>query len=223
MQLKLYEVATLFGVSENTVYRWVREDNLPAQLVNSQYSFHRAELIEWATLQHIDVPRSLLARVNGDFRPGEFADALEAGSALYDVPGDDKPSVLGAVVQQIPKLQPDERESLLALLLTRERAGSTTVGDGIAIPHPSRPLVLAADQPTVTLCFLSNPQAFAGPQGQAVSVLFMIVASNVRNHLHLLAQLASALRDAEFRAAVMRHASFDEILSHARRLNPSPS
>ena len=42
MQLTLRQVAEMFSVSENTVTRWVKEDNLPAHDVKSQYRFDLA-------------------------------------------------------------------------------------------------------------------------------------------------------------------------------------
>ena len=53
MQLSVREVARLLKVSENTVYRLVDERSLPAQQINSQYFFNKAELLEWATAQRI--------------------------------------------------------------------------------------------------------------------------------------------------------------------------
>ena len=53
MRLGVREVAHLFDVTERTVYRWVREDALPAHEVEGQSRFHRAEVLEWATARDI--------------------------------------------------------------------------------------------------------------------------------------------------------------------------
>ena len=58
MQLSVREVARLLKISENTVYRWVDERSLPAQQINSQYFFNKAELLEWAALHKVDVSRA---------------------------------------------------------------------------------------------------------------------------------------------------------------------
>ena len=61
MQLSVREVARLLKVSENTVYGWVDERSLPAQQINSQYFFNKAELLEWAALQKVDVAPEIFA------------------------------------------------------------------------------------------------------------------------------------------------------------------
>jgi excisionase family DNA binding protein len=40
MKLAVREVATHTGVSENTVFRWVERDGLPATQVDGQFRFH---------------------------------------------------------------------------------------------------------------------------------------------------------------------------------------
>ena len=66
MRLTLRQVATLFSVSENTVTRWVQEENLPAQYVNSQYRFNRAELLEWAATMQRSFSPAIFQEINGD-------------------------------------------------------------------------------------------------------------------------------------------------------------
>ena len=48
-------VAELLKVSEKTVYRWVNDRSLPGYRVSGQYRFNRAELLEWATAQRVNV------------------------------------------------------------------------------------------------------------------------------------------------------------------------
>ena len=46
MQLGVREAARLLGVSEKTIYRWIKEGRLPAYRINEQHRFNRAELLE---------------------------------------------------------------------------------------------------------------------------------------------------------------------------------
>lgn len=55
MQLTVREVAKLLKVSESVVHRWVRDGSMPAEEVNGQHRFNRAELLEWATLHKKDI------------------------------------------------------------------------------------------------------------------------------------------------------------------------
>ena len=99
------------------------------------------------------------------------------------------------MVRLLPLPAEMDREAFFQLLLAREMAGSTAIGDGIAIPHVRNPIVLSTEQPAATLCFLAHPVDFGSLDGQPVSVLFTLVSPTVRAHLHLLSLLSFTLRD----------------------------
>ena len=143
MQLSVKDAAALLNVSDETVYKWVKQEEIPSHTINEQVRFNRAELLEWATARNIQVSPDLFTsdQPNRSSLP-TLTEALTAGGVAYRVGGTDQPSVLRAVVQ-VMKL-PDEvdREFLYQVLLARESLGSTGVGDGIAIPHVRNPVVL---------------------------------------------------------------------------------
>src|SRR5213082_1906709 len=102
MQLGVREVARLFKVSENTVYRWVTEQSLPAQQIDSQYFFNKAELLEWAALRKVEVsPEIFAASPEGNGATPTLSAALGAGGIHYGVDGTDRASVLRAVVKLV--------------------------------------------------------------------------------------------------------------------------
>lgn len=219
MKLTVRDSASLLNVSEKTIYRWIEQKIVPAYLVNGQYRFNRAELLEWATARKIPVSVDLLTEPESGTAPlPTLVEALEAGGIYYRVSGHDRESALRAVVD-IMRL-PDEvdRDFLFRVLLARETLSSTGVGQGIAIPHVRNPIVLHVTRPTVTLCFLEQPVEFAALDGEPVRALFTMVSPFLRAHLHLLSRLAFALRDDGFRSAVQTEASRERILQEARHL-----
>ena len=219
MQLGVREAARLLAVSEKTIYRWIKEGRLPAYRVNEQYRFNRAELLELATAQRINVSPDIF-REPEDQRQGSLptlVEALSIGGIHYRVGGQDKPSVLQAVVEVMPLPEEVDRSFLLQVLMARESLGSTGIGDGIAIPHVRNPIVMHIPHPTITLCFLDHPIDFDSIDGRPVQTLFTIVSPTIRAHLHLLSRLAFVLRDESFKAVLARPGSRDEIISGLRR------
>ncbi len=213
MQLQPSDVAALFEVPENTVFKWIRAGEIPVHVVNSEYRFSRAELLEWATTTHRPVPPRLFAE--SGIPP--LADALERGGVHANVPGGTLQAVLSAVVERLP-LPPDaDRASVLAMLLARERSGTTAVGHGVALPHVRSPLVLTQDEPQVAVCYLAAPVDFDAPDGQPVSTLITLVTPTVRVHLQLLARLAYALRTPDFKAALESRAGLEVLMRAARK------
>jgi PTS system nitrogen regulatory IIA component len=221
MQLGVREAARLLGVSEKTVYRWIKEGKLPAYRINEQHRFNRAELLEWATSRRISVSPEIFEEPEETTRAPipTVGDALEAGGIHYRVAGTDKASVLKAVVELMRLPDEVNRQFLYQVLLARESLGSTGVGDGIAIPHVRNPIVMHIPKPTVTLCFLEHDIDFNAIDGKPVRILFTIVSPVVRAHLHLLSRLAYALRDEEFKSLLARQASREEILGAVRRVD----
>jgi PTS system nitrogen regulatory IIA component len=221
MKLTVRAAAKLLQTSEPAIYRWIREKSIPFHRVNDHYRFHRAELLEWATSRgmrvasgEFDVPGA-----NGTPVP-VFADALQTGGVHDRVPGLDRGSVLRAVVERMP-IDAADRDLICDFLLAREALGSTGVGEGIAIPHVRNPIVLHVPQPSITLCFLENPVDFDAIDGKPVDTIFSVVSPTIRGHLFLLSRISAALHDAGFKRSILKHASQEEILREARRIEHS--
>jgi PTS system nitrogen regulatory IIA component len=205
MQFTLPQVARLFSVSENTITRWVQQENLPVHMVQSQYRFDRAELLEWAAIHRQSVSPAIFREINGD-RVGEIslADALERGGVAQRVPGGDRYETFRAAIADLP-VEGLDRDNLLALLMSREKSSGTAVGDGIAIPHPRYPMVLPGNQSVLRICYLAHALDFHAPDGKPVDILFMLLCPSVHEHLQMLARLASMLQSADFRHLLAAH------------------
>lgn len=204
MQLSISDVADLLGVTEKTIYRWIKKGRLPAYRIGQQYRFNRSELLEWANTQRVAVPPDALPVPAGDEPMPSLVDALRAGGITYRVGGRTKREVLQAVVETMRLPDGVDREVLLAVLLARETLGSTGIGDGIAVPHVRNPIVLHLTRATVSLCFLEEAIDFGAIDGRPVDTLFVITSPSVRAHLHLLSHLAFALHNDSLRA-LLRH------------------
>lgn len=213
MELTVRDSARLLNVSEKTIYRWVKLGRLPAYRVNEQYRFNRAELLEWATSERVNVSAEIFVEPhNGTTQVGLF-DALRAGGIHYRVGGREKSDVLQSAVELMPLPEEVDREFLLKVLMARESLGSTAVGDGIALPHVRNPVVMHVQRPMVTLCFLENPVPFGALDGKPVHTLFTMLSPTVRAHLHTLACLSFALRQPDFASVIARQGSREEILA----------
>ena len=221
MELNVQEAAELLRTSERMLYRWIKEGTIPCQRVNGHYRFHRAELLEWATARGLalSVDAFPAARLVNDGELPRFSAALEAGGVFTNVEGDDRASVLGAIVKRMPLVDQADRDLLFDVMMAREALGSTGVGDGIAIPHVRSPIVLHTIKPSITLCFLEHPIEFGAIDGRPVHTLFSLVTHGIRSHLHLLSRLSAALHDPQFRRAVLERAASPRIVAEAARVD----
>lgn len=218
MNLSVRDAANLLMVSEKTIYRWIKQQAVPAYRVQEQYRFNRAELLEWATSRRLNVSSEIFSEPEAEGQPvPTLFGALEAGGVFYRVSGHDKESALREVVQVLRVPEEVDREFLLRVLLAREAIEPTAVGEGIAIPHVRNPVVLHLRRPALALCFLERPIAYGALDGKPVNTLFTIISPTTRAHLHLMSKLAFVLRDAGVRRAVRRQAPRQDILRQIKR------
>ncbi|MFO1476898.1 MAG: PTS sugar transporter subunit IIA [Verrucomicrobiota bacterium] len=220
MKLTVKDVAELLNISEKTVYRWVDERKLPGYRLSGQYRFNRAELLDWATANRINVSPLIFEEPEASSGPlPELSSALESGGIHYRISGSDKTSALRSVVEVLRLPDQVDRGFLLQVLLARESLESTAVGDGIAIPHVRNPIVLHVPSPVVTLCFLEQPVDFGALDGQQVQSLFTLISPTIKAHLHLLSRLTFALRHPEFKRLIVGQGSREDIFAALRGIS----
>jgi PTS system nitrogen regulatory IIA component len=221
MQINVREAARLLAVSEKSIYRWIRQGEIPAYRINDVYRFNRAELLEWATAKRISVSPEIFAEEAGQEPMPGLEDAIMVGGIHYRVSGESKHDVLEAAVELMRLPEEVDRKFLLNVILARESLGSTGFGGGVAIPHVRNPIVLHIPRPMITLCFLENPVEFGAIDGQPVHTLFTIVSPTVQAHLHLLSRLTYGLRQPVFSAPVAERAAREALLEGARAVDLS--
>lgn len=218
MNLSVKDAARVLSVSEKTIYRWIKQEVVPAYKVHESYRFNRAELLEWATSRRMGVSPEAFAEPETDSLPlPSLSEALEAGGIYYRIEGQTREEVIGDVVAHLRLPDGVDREHLQKVLIARERLCSTGIGDGIAIPHPRNPGLLHVTRPTVTLCFLENPVDFMALDARPVRILFTLISPTLRIHLHLLSRLAFLLKGGGFRQAIDEQGSRETIFTALRQ------
>ena len=93
------------------------------------------------------------------------------------------------------------RSTVFDSLFTRERLGSTGLGQGIAIPHGR---LKGLKDAAGAFLRLAAPVQFDAPDGRPVSMLFVLLVPEQANetHLQLLSELAQMFSDRVFREAL---------------------
>jgi PTS system nitrogen regulatory IIA component len=219
MFLTVREVAELLACTERQVYRWVSEAAIPFHRVRDQFRFNRTDLLEWATARGVPISLEAFdADLDPEDRAPSLAQALRVGGVHHDVPAADRDAALRAVVERTPMPASLDRGFLEEVLIARESTVPTALDDGIAIPHVRQPVVAPGAQATVSVTHLRTPVPFGRSGEHPVRIVLLILSPTIRAHLQLLARVARALLDPEFRAALDRRASTEELAAAAARL-----
>ena len=195
MELSVSELSKHLGVAPDTIERWVRQGKLPVFKKGINYRFDTKELEKWASKHNISLKFSGKGAPQKDIEsliPLSFA--VQNGRVYFDIQGNDVNSVLKSSIKKIDRIPDNFKADLLDRLIKREKALSTGIGNGIAIPHPREQLSYL-ESPMVSVCFLDHPVDYKALDNQPVSILFFILCPTLKMHLHLLSALSFCLRD----------------------------
>jgi nitrogen PTS system EIIA component len=142
----------------------------------------------------------------------KLLDILPKKSIVPDLKGRTKKQVLEELIDALLDEKPElDRERLMAVLLERERLGSTGIGDGIAIPHGK--LKDLNQQLILVFGKSSTGVDFDSMDGNPVHLFFLLVAPENCTGIHLraLARIARLLKNAPVRKRLTNANTLDEI------------
>jgi len=102
------------------------------------------------------------------------------------------------------------RAQVFESLFAREKLGSTGLGQGIAIPHGRIKGLKAA---TGALVRMKQPIPFDAPDGQNVSLIFILLVPDRATdmHLQILSELAQMFCDKSFRESLLQAPSAEAL------------
>ena len=149
----------------------------------------------------------------------KLADILEHGGLYPDIQGDNHREVLASFVNSIPPVNSTETlaaDKLLKVVLEREELMSTSIGKGIALPHPRIPLITSPDDEFVALAYLKNPVDWNSLDGEKVDTLFLIISADAKHHLEVLSKINYFCRQENFYRKLKERANLGEIVRFIR-------
>ncbi len=141
-----------------------------------------------------------------------ISDMLSPASVLVPLPAADREAAITLLIEAIALPgSPEQRGVLREAVLLREKAGSTGIGKGVAIPHARTPLV---SKPRLAAGRAAKPIDFSAADAQPVSLIFLLAVpeSDPRSHLQALATLSRLASDAKLLKSLNRASTPQEFL-----------
>jgi mannitol/fructose-specific phosphotransferase system IIA component (Ntr-type) len=113
------------------------------------------------------------------------------------MPASTPQAAIEALVAVLPIVPPAAKEELKGAVLAREAAGSTGIGEGLAIPHARSARVLI---PLLAIGRAASPIDFHAADGVPVTLVFLLAvpAAEPSFHLKTLAAISRIAADKEF-------------------------
>jgi len=132
---------------------------------------------------------------------------IPADTILLDSKTGSKSAIIAEIIGLLPSIDPDQA---MAVVMEREKLGSTGIGHGIAIPHGRLPDL---DAPVAALARHIKGVEFDAIDGQPVHIVVVLLApaNEDRSHLEMLASFARTLQQASVRQAIMQADSAESV------------
>lgn len=145
-------------------------------------------------------------------------DLIQKGTVLLNVEGSSPKEVYKNVVDKIEYPKGLTPENLYTELCQREDLMSTAVGNGIALPHASVPIIKEEDEQRVCVVYLKEPLDMNAPDEMKVHTMFVILTQNRQTHLQVLSRLVSLLRDTSFLNLLENQANGVDLIEKIKEL-----
>lgn len=139
------------------------------------------------------------------------------GGVYYNISGSRPAEVFADAVPHLALPAGVKGDAFVSGLVERETLMTTSVGYGIALPHPRTPLVAREEDERIFVCYLDHPVSFDAMDGKPVSVLFIILTSGSTNHLKALSRLSYLFQQEEFRAVIRNKPDTQELISAIKK------
>lgn len=152
-----------------------------------------------------------------------IGDLLEPGAVTLRVSAANKRQVLGVIADVAARVFGVQADEALDGLVEREAAGSTGVGQGVAIPHAR---LSGLDRVRAVFVRLETPVAFGAVDDKPVDLLVALFAPKDADssHLRALARVSRMMRQPELREQLRKARSADAVhvlLAQAQESKPT--
>jgi PTS system nitrogen regulatory IIA component len=140
----------------------------------------------------------------------KLSEFIYKNSIFIDVQADSQKNVFKILGNTFSKKNKDLSSLIIEKLNERERLGSTSVGNGIAIPHTK---VDGIKETQVIFLKLKSGVDFSAPDGKKIDLIFSIIApeNSESDHLLILSSISSFIRKKETVDRLRGSATIDEI------------
>jgi PTS system nitrogen regulatory IIA component len=141
-----------------------------------------------------------------------LSELIRRGEVLRGIPGATPKEALTSLIHALRLPESLDRNALLQTVLERESLMPTSIGNGIALPHPRNPLISDQSEQFATLAFLEQPVDWQALDNVAVQTLLLIVTASPKMHLHILSRVHFLCRQDTFCDLLSGRASTPEII-----------
>ena len=225
-------LAAWLHIDPAQVARLADRGRLPGRKVAGQWRFSPAEIHHWleermglSTDDELKQMEMALERPpGGDVQqPVSLAAMLPLGAIAIPLAAKTRRSVIASLCELAASTgwlwDPVKMSEAVQ---AREELCPTALDGGVALLHARRPLPAIVERPFLALGRTARPIPFGGAHGQLTDIFFLILSTDDRGHLRVLARLSRLLAAPSFldelRAAADPHAAHEIVARYEIQL-----
>lgn len=229
--MDLEELAEYLQRDRREVAKLVDRGYLPGRKVGGQWRFARAEINHWIETQLPAYSEQQLRALESRDVPSEDSEPRVSGllakvSVAVPLAARTRASVLKELVG-LAELSWNvyDPQAILEAIRQREEMGSTALENGVALPHPRRPLPAALGESLIAYGRTATGIPFGAPHGVLTDIFFLVCCRDEATHLRVLARLSRLLLQPGFvdalREAETPEETWNRIDAAERALRPA--
>jgi nitrogen PTS system EIIA component len=194
--MTLAEVANYLKLSEKTILKMIKNQEIPCAKIANQWRFLRPLIEDWLLAKMNVIPQNDLSRLiekQYDHVPVSRFTSVPLMTVLPENITKEEALHLLTTLASEHKIITDT-EKVYQKLIEREKMISTGIGNGIAIPHMRNPSSLVIDGPKIVIGLSRDGVTYDSADNQPVRLIFLILTDSEVVHLRIMAKLAKMIR-----------------------------
>jgi len=200
----LDELANYLRRDAREVNKLASRGQIPGRKVGGEWRFTQAEIDSWIDLQLPDYTDDQLRAFDGT-GPGTpdpeplLAELMPLECVAVPLKARTRSSLLRELVELAENSgYVYEPKDILDAVNLREETGSTAQTNGVALPHPSRPMRGALGDSVIAFGRTGSGIPFGAANRSFTDLFFLVLCQDSRTHLRVLARLSRLLLRPEF-------------------------
>lgn len=197
--LTLAEVAEYLKLSDKTILKMVKNQEIPCAKIANQWRFSKPALNDWITSKMEVIPQNDLSRlIEKEYDSVPLSRLMDEENIILPLKARSREEVIKELAEKAFKSNLiSEKEIFIQKLMEREELTSTSIGRGIAIPHLRKASSEVVREAKIVIGVSERGIDFASYDGEPTNLFFLLISDSEVVHLRILSKLSAILRSEE--------------------------
>lgn len=197
--LTLQEVSDYLQLSDKTVLKMVKSGEIPCAKIANQWRFSKVMLDDWITAKMEVIPQNDFSRlVEKEFDFIQISRLIDENAIIPELKGSTATEVITELAENAYKNElVANKNEFIKKLLEREELTSTSIGQGIALPHLRKPSGTFVTEPKIVIGRSEKGIDFSSLDGKKTTIFLLLLSDSEVVHLKILSKLSQILSIAD--------------------------